>query len=91
MREGTRRGGVREDGKVTSKLGRRSLPVMRAPRGREQPQDKSSGEVDGRTRRAEKGGARYEQSCSREQAAKNMSAAVHDRTCVVARRRCGTR
>jgi len=54
VREGTRRGGVREDGKVTSKLGRRSLPVMRAPRGREQPQDKSSGEVDGRTRRRER-------------------------------------
>ena len=35
---------------------------------------------------AEKGGARYEQSGSREQAAKNMSAAVHERTCVVARR-----
>jgi len=38
---------------------------------------------------AEKGGARYEQSGSREQAAKNMSAAVHERTCVVARREAG--
>ena len=74
MREGTRRGGVREDGKVTSKLGRRSLPVMRAPRGREQPQDKSSGEVDGRTRRKERrsevraerraGGKEHERSCT---------------------------
>ena len=38
---------------------------------------------------AEEGGARYEQSGSREQAAKNMSAAVHERTCVVARREAG--
>ena len=38
---------------------------------------------------AEKGGARYEQSGSREQAAKNMSAAVHERTCVFARREAG--
>ena len=84
MREGTRRGGVREDGKVTSKLGRRSLPVMRAPRGPSNLRTRAQGKLtDGQD--AEKGGARYEQSGSREQASKNMSAAVHKRTCVVAR------
>ena len=88
MREGTRRGGVREDGKVTSKLGRRSLPVMRAPRGPSNLRTRAQGKLtDGQD--AEKGGARYEQSGSREQAAKNMSAAVHERTCVVARREAG--